>query len=63
MSTLTYRVLGNVYKDTASEMWELLNNKYEVKDAQGIILQGENFFTVNKKAMKRLKVVLREFSG
>ena len=36
MSKLTNRVLRYVYKDTVSEMWELLLNKYEVKDAQGI---------------------------
>ena len=33
MSTLTDRVLCNVYKDTSSEMWKLLCYKYEVKVA------------------------------
>ena len=49
ISTLTVRVLRNVYKDTASEMWELLCNKYEVKDAQGINFTRRKFLNCKQE--------------
>ena len=44
-----------MYKDTTSEMWELLCDKYEVKDAHGINFTGRKFLNFKQEGNETVK--------
>ena len=58
MSTLTDRVLSNLYKDTALVMWKLLCNKYQVKDSQGIYFTSRKFLNCKQESNETVESLI-----